>query len=101
MRCGFQRCVVLVARTLPPHSYDGNAYSRSVLFEAASGTLFVRVERLENVGDFTVVLTHALAHVKVGSMINDSDPKFVAEFHRGLQLLCENLFERVEGRLKP
>ena len=42
--------------------------------------LYLRRDRLENVGEFILVLVHTLAHVHVGDMRNDADPNFLKEF---------------------
>jgi len=90
-RCQHARVIVLAARSLPVHPpYAANAYCNSVYFHAASNTLFVRCERLAAVGEYALVLTHALAHVHTGSLDSDADPAFLAEFHRCLRVLCED-----------
>ncbi len=87
------RVPVLIARTLPVHApYIGNAFCNSIYFDAASSSLVVRLERLDTVGEYAVVLAHALAHVHVGSMLSDADATFLHEFHRCLHVLCEDIF---------
>lgn len=92
-RRGHGRVAVVVASALPVHApYTGNAFCNSVFFDAATSTLCVRQERLESVGEYALVLAHALAHVHIGSMVADSDPAFMYEFHRCLHALCEDSF---------
>jgi hypothetical protein len=44
--------------------------------------LYIREEKLESVGDFSMLLVHTLAHISAdpkgiqGSLGNDNDPKF-------------------------
>ena len=52
----------------------------------------MRKERLENVGEFVLVLIHCLAHLKVQDLRDDTEPSFVKEFHRGLAIVCDDLF---------
>ena len=68
------RVSVLIARTLPvAPAYVGTAFCNSVQFDAGSNTLLIRVERLDSVGAYMLVLAHSLAHIRVGSMHSDGD----------------------------
>jgi hypothetical protein len=92
-RRGHPRVAVVIASSLPVHTpYTGNAFCHSIYHDAASATLFVRQERLDSVGEYVVVLAHALAHVRAGSMVSDNDAVFLQEFHRCLHVLCDDVF---------
>lgn len=52
----------------------------------------MRRDRLENVGEFILVLVHTLCHAHVEDMRSDSDPKFVKEFYKALSVVCSDLF---------
>ena len=97
-RCGHDKVQLLIADSLPKvvavlrNGYTRNAYRRSVFWDERTRTLFIRKERLETAGEFTLVLLHALAHIKAGDMNDDTNPAFVAEFHRALRVCCEDMF---------
>ena len=60
---------VLLADTLPHNNYLKNAYRHSYHYEDDKEILFVRKERTESVGEFCVVVAHALAHIKIGGLL--------------------------------
>ncbi|EDV28435.1 uncharacterized protein TRIADDRAFT_51343 [Trichoplax adhaerens] len=78
----FPEVTMLVASNLPSHKYDRNAFRNSYHYDRKRNILFIRNERLESVGDFIVVIMHALAHVKVGDLANDGNPDFLREFYK-------------------
>ena len=73
---------LLLASNLPPNNYDRNAFRSSFFYEHARRVLFVRQERLESVGDFLVVIMHALSHIKVDDLVDDQNPLFLREFYK-------------------
>lgn len=73
---------LLLAEALPKNNYSQNAFKNSVFYEHSSDTLFVRVQRAENVGDFLVVIVHSIAHLHTGEMANDSEPQFLKYFYK-------------------
>ena len=89
---------LLLARTLPAvsdalhNNYRNNAFGRSFFFEQATNTLFVRMERIESVGDFVLLLAHCSAHLSVGHMDNDADPAFMGQFYRSLRCCLDDMF---------
>jgi hypothetical protein len=91
--CRFPTVSLLVASKIPSNDgWRGNAYQNSFSWDAKSGIVFIRRQRLETAGELAVALVHVLAHVHSGSMANDSDPKFMREFHRALRVLCDEIF---------
>ena len=52
----------------------------------------MRQERLENVGEFVLVLIHTLSHIKAGGIYDDWDLSFVKEFYLSLSICCSQLF---------
>ena len=46
------------------------------------GVLYVRQQRLQSVGGFSLVLLHSLAHVACGEMDSDSGPAFQRTFFK-------------------
>jgi hypothetical protein len=103
---GTRKVNISVASALPSVSgsgdsftdYDNNAFANSFHWDSSSRTLYVRQERLESVGEFALMLVHTLAHIQAdprgqsGSMGNDSDPKFIAQFVKGMKLVTQTLF---------
>ena len=97
-RSKFDRVNILLASMLPApqpqlqNSYAFNAFKNSMYFDAPSCTLFIRIERMQSLGDFVLVIMHAVAHVTAHSMESDAEPAFLREFHRALRVCCEDLF---------
>jgi hypothetical protein len=70
----------------------GNMFGSSYVFDQAARHLQVRRERCDTVGEYTLVLLHALAHIAVGRMERDADDDFVDTFFRFLRCVCQELF---------
>lgn len=73
---------LLLADGLPNNNYTRNAFKNSVFYEHSSDTLFVRMQRAENVGDFMVVIIHSIAHLHAGDLSDDSEPQFLKYFYK-------------------
>jgi hypothetical protein len=86
---------IFPAKSLPKNSYGANAFRNSFYWDAKTRHLYVRQERMENVGDYILLLVHALAHIKANpaDLGNDLDPKFMKEFYVSLKLLGMSLFQ--------
>ena len=69
-----------------------NAYRHSYIYEEDKEILFVRKERTESVGEFCVVVAHALSHIKIGDMRDDNHPFFLRHFYRALRVICTDMF---------
>ena len=91
-RLEFPDVSVLLADSLPHNNYTKNAYRHSYYYEEGSNILFVRKERTESVGEFSLVIAHALAHLRIADLRDDSHPFFLRHFHRALRLICTDLF---------
>ena len=91
--CSHDPVFLLIADKIPPNRHiQQNAFCNSFMFDTKNRILYVRLERLENVGEFVLVLVHTLAHIQVGNFNNDTDPNFVKEFYRCLSICCNDLF---------
>ena len=88
----FPKVTLLLASNLPPNNYSKNAFRNSYRYQRKEKILFVRQERMEHVGGFVLVVIHALAHIKVRDMIDDSNPQFLREFYRAMRICCQDLF---------
>ena len=80
---GSRKVTLAVASSLPnEEDLLNNAFSNSFHFDPRTRTLYIREEKLESVGDFSMLLVHTLAHISAdpkgiqGSLGNDNDPKF-------------------------
>lgn len=84
---------LLVADKIPPNSHiKHNSFCNSFMYDNRNRILYMRLERLENVGEFFLILVHILSHIQVQSLDNDSDPRFVKEFYRCLSICCNDFF---------
>lgn len=93
VHCHHKPIDILLADKLPPNAnLTDNAYRNSFYYDPTNCILYLRRDRLENVGEFILVLVHTLSHIKTEDMRNDSDPKFVKEFYKALSTVCSDLF---------
>ena len=89
---GYTSVELRIARQLPAATvalgniYVNNSFRRSFFYDAKAGILYVRVERLTDVGEFLVMLVHCIAHISVGDLEDDRNPAFIREFHRALRV---------------
>lgn len=91
--CNHQPVSLLLADRIPPNGHHSrNAFRNSFAYDPHNKILYMRLERLDNVGEFILVLVHTLSHIKIGGFSDDSDPSFVREFYRALSICCSDLF---------
>ena len=84
---------LLLADKIPPnHQLKRNAFRNSFAYDGNNKILYLRLQRLDNVGDFVLVLVHTLSHIKVRNLVSDWDSKFLQEFYRSLSICCSRLF---------
>lgn len=82
-----------IAASLPYNNYVNNAFQKSFFYQEAEETLFVRRQRLQSVGGFSLLLLHCLSHIKVKHMTSDSSPAFQRIFFKALQACLGELFQ--------
>ncbi|XP_068440228.1 uncharacterized protein si:dkey-103g5.4 isoform X2 [Clinocottus analis] len=82
-----------IATRLPNNNYFNNAFRNSFFYQEAEETLFVRRQRLQSVGGFSLLLLHCLSHVKIKDMSSDSSPSFQRLFFKILQECLGELFQ--------
>ncbi|XP_041849904.1 uncharacterized protein si:dkey-103g5.4 isoform X3 [Melanotaenia boesemani] len=82
-----------IAASLPDNNYFNNAFRNSFFYQEAEETLFVRRQRLQSVGGFSLMLLHCLSHVKIKDMSSDSSPAFQRLFFKTLQECLGELFQ--------
>lgn len=93
VHCFHKPVDILLADKLPPNNnLPNNAYRNSFHYDPNNRLLYLRRDRLENVGEFILVLVHTLSHIHVDDMRNDADPKFIKEFYKSLSVVCSDLF---------
>jgi hypothetical protein len=84
---------ISIASSLPQPLGGMSAFRNSYHFDGR--TLFIRDSRLKSIGEFCVVLIHALAHIKVSRdpmMWDDSSAAFLKEFYGMVELTTEEMF---------
>ncbi|CAJ1065477.1 uncharacterized protein si:dkey-103g5.4 isoform X1 [Xyrichtys novacula] len=81
-----------IAASLPNNNYYNNAFRNSFFYQEAEETLFIRRQRLQSVGGFSLLLLHCLSHVKIKDMSSDSSPHFQRLFFKALQAGLGELF---------
>lgn len=93
VHCQHSPVTLLLADTIPSNShFPRNAYRNSFAYDKKSGILYVRRQRLDSVGEFLLVLSHTLAHIKTNDLRDDTNPLFIREFYRCLAVCCDDLF---------
>ncbi|GMH73239.1 hypothetical protein TL16_g06130 [Triparma laevis f. inornata] len=85
--------VLKVADTLPRSSYLNNAFRNSYFYEKEKSMLYIHAERFSATGDLTLLLVHALSHIKMNpiDLSGDESVAFVTEFFRNLRLVTSEL----------
>ncbi|XP_022100041.1 trichohyalin-like [Acanthaster planci] len=92
-RCAHSPVTLLLAERIPVNDrLARNTYRNSYHFDDTNKILYVRQARLDTVGEFVLVLVHALAHIKTGDMRDDTSAGFTREFHQALSAVCNDLF---------
>ncbi|XP_047191720.1 uncharacterized protein si:dkey-103g5.4 isoform X2 [Scophthalmus maximus] len=81
-----------IAASLPNNNFLNNAFRNSFFYQEAEEMLFVRRQRLQSVGGFSLLLLHCLSHVKIKDMSSDSSPAFQRIFFKVLQACLGELF---------
>lgn len=93
VHCQHAPIALLLADKIPGNAhFPRNAYRNSFAYDKKSGILYIRQQRLDNVGEFLLVLAHTLAHIKTNDLRDDSNPQFIREFYRCLAVCCDDLF---------
>merc|ERR1712159_351548 len=92
---------IVPAAAVPKPDSDSNAFGNSYSYDATSGALHIRAERLENPGEMMLILAHANAHIRSGDMSDDSSPEFQREFYKSLIGLMGELGAGDGGGGKP
>ncbi|CAH1797049.1 unnamed protein product [Owenia fusiformis] len=100
--CQHLPVTLLLADKIPANkNLAHNAYRNSFHYDANNRIVYIRSARLDNVGEFTLILVHALAHIKAGDLRDDSNPEFAREFYRALSVVCDDLFFARYRRSSP
>ena len=84
---GTPNVTLLLASNLPPNNYVRNAFRNSMYYEHARNILFVRRERIDSIGEFVVLILHAMSHIKAGEMTDDGNAVFLRQFYKVRLLL--------------
>lgn len=85
----------LLAKSIPKKEssvqFAHNAFSNSFHFDEPSRTVFVRIERAQDVGKYSLLLVHCISHLKVDDW-SDLSPKFGTAFYKSLHMVLGELF---------
>ena len=100
MGLGVPDVKIAVASQLPDVQSGTIAFRNSYHYDTSRRTLYVRDSRLNTIGEFTVVVLHAVAHImasatseRSGVMTwNDADPAFLTHFYGLLEVCTEEMF---------
>nr|XP_002738967.1 PREDICTED: uncharacterized protein LOC100369241 [Saccoglossus kowalevskii] len=93
VHCQHKPVTLLLAEKIPANEeISANAYRNSYHYDHSNRILYMRLARLDFVGEFLLVLAHSLAHIHTGDMRDDTQPEFSREFHKSLSVLCHDLF---------
>jgi hypothetical protein len=85
---------LLLGRSLPRNPYP-TAYRNSFFYSKEKNTLVIRKTRLEDVGEFIVVLLHCLAHISTSASSDewdDRNPAFVACFLKCIRVVAADMY---------
>lgn len=91
---------IAIAKALPDTSANASAFRNSYHYDHNRRTLYIRQSRMANIGEFVLIMTHGLAHIKACQADNrnnfagwnDSDPSFLTEFYGMLEACTEEMF---------
>jgi hypothetical protein len=92
---------LLLAKTLPKSDYAHNAYRNSFYFDRNDNTLYIRDKRLENVGEFTILLVHCLAHLTTNDFEDDNNPDYKRNFYKMMGTCCQDIFHQRTNNIEP
>lgn len=86
---------LLVAQSIPENPHKSTAFRNSFFYMQLTNTLFIRHQRMQNVGEFVLVLLHSLAHINTSASNgewDDRNPEFLRSFYQTLSLATGELF---------
>ncbi|KAM9469539.1 uncharacterized protein Hap1MRO34_013970 [Clarias gariepinus] len=81
-----------IASSLPTNNYCCNAFRNSFYYQETDGTLYVRQQRLQSVGSFSLLLLHCAAHISTGQLSFDPTVAFQRAFFKVIQVCLNELF---------
>lgn len=81
-----------IASHVPAMEVSGNVFQGSFFYQSTESTLFVEKECLASVGSFVLLLIHCLAHIATGDFNQDSNPRFLELFYKGLRVYFKEAF---------
>ncbi|XP_017347105.1 uncharacterized protein si:dkey-103g5.4 isoform X2 [Ictalurus punctatus] len=87
-----------LASRLPTNNYCCNSFRNSFYYQETDNILYVRQQRLQSVGGFSLLLIHCAAHISTGQLTVDTTVAFQRAFFKVLQVCLSELFH---ARLEP
>ncbi|KAL0487693.1 hypothetical protein AKO1_000181 [Acrasis kona] len=92
---------IMPAASLPKNDYVKNAYRNSIYYDKDRGVLYVRDKRLDNVGDYAVMIVHCMAHLLIGDFTDDSNPLVVKNFYKMMAVCNQDVFHQRTLNVEP
>ncbi|TSQ58039.1 hypothetical protein Baya_11465 [Bagarius yarrelli] len=94
-----------LASSLPTNNYHCNAFRNSFHYQEMDNTLYVRHQRLQSIGKFSLLLLHCAAHISTGQLSVDTTAAFQRAFFKAVAKLLEkhkksSVFRKVESLLR-
>lgn len=83
---------VLLANKIPPSNVENNLYANDFHYDTHNRIVYLRRDKLKNVGEFNLILIHTLTHIHIEDMSNDTNAVFLKEFYKALSAVCSDLF---------
>ena len=65
-----------------------------MFYEHAKKILFVRKERIDSIGEFVVLILHAMSHINIGEMTDDGNTLFLRQFYKVMIGLIQKKYLR-------
>ncbi|XP_058270321.1 uncharacterized protein si:dkey-103g5.4 isoform X4 [Hemibagrus wyckioides] len=81
-----------LASSLPTNNYHCNAFRNSFHYQEMDNSLYVRQQRLQSVGGFSLLLLHCAAHISTDQLSVDTTADFQRAFFKVLQVCLSELF---------
>ncbi|XP_041098352.1 SCO-spondin [Polyodon spathula] len=97
--CSFPPVTLLLAQTVPDSSGTAHHYqyyyhyTGYFYYDTCNRILYLHTAKLDNLGEFSAVLLHTMAHISAGSQPREKQSAvFIREFHKAISAVCAAFF---------
>jgi hypothetical protein len=73
---------LLLASAIPSNDFTHNAYRHSFFYQSERRILWIRLDQLEKIGNFVILLLHCYGHILTGDLANDMNAGFIKYFYK-------------------